>query len=274
MAARRARDNAESDLALKLLHERSLRRDLARLDRKVLREMRRGMLRGQLPGLGEAELELAGVLERRRLAVSKVFSTRLRVRMPASVAITEAEKALITQTLKSFLGETSRAQAANIMATTRSNMSRAAALATTDAGALGLSEAQRIDTATGLLRRNLAGRAGGIATLETQHAAEAAKLTEAEVLTGVQPTVRDGPSTETVLFHKRWDSLGDSLVRDTHLDADGQEVPSQEPFLVGGFELMYPADSSLGAPLSEIAGCRCSARYDDEEIAAIRESQP
>ena len=54
-----------------------------------------------------------------------------------------------------------------------------------------------------------------------------------------------------------WESMKDERVRGSHATADGQTVPINEPFTVGGYKLMYPCDDSLGAPPSETIGCRC-----------------
>jgi uncharacterized protein with gpF-like domain len=56
---------------------------------------------------------------------------------------------------------------------------------------------------------------------------------------------------------KEWLATQDSRVREAHLSANGQVVPMDQPFQVGGFHLMYPGDSSLGAPLSQTIQCRC-----------------
>ena len=54
-----------------------------------------------------------------------------------------------------------------------------------------------------------------------------------------------------------WQSMEDDRVRPTHVEADGQTVPIEEPFKVGKYMLMYPGDSSLGAGEEEIILCRC-----------------
>lgn len=57
---------------------------------------------------------------------------------------------------------------------------------------------------------------------------------------------------------KEWDSSGDSRVRDSHRHMDGQSVEIEEPFVTpDGDKLMFPGDTSLGAPAKEIINCRC-----------------
>ena len=54
---------------------------------------------------------------------------------------------------------------------------------------------------------------------------------------------------------KRWVATADDRTRDEHLAADGQEVPNDEPFIVGGEEMMYPGDESLGASAWNTINC-------------------
>ena len=54
-----------------------------------------------------------------------------------------------------------------------------------------------------------------------------------------------------------WVSMRDERVRVNHWNADGQTVPVNEPFIVGGYKMMFPLDDSLGAPIEEIINCRC-----------------
>ncbi|MCD6506454.1 hypothetical protein J7M22_07480 [Candidatus Poribacteria bacterium] len=54
---------------------------------------------------------------------------------------------------------------------------------------------------------------------------------------------------------KRWVSAHDPRVRPSHARADGQIVPWDKPFLVGGHKAMYPRDPRL--PPEESVNCRC-----------------
>lgn len=54
---------------------------------------------------------------------------------------------------------------------------------------------------------------------------------------------------------KRWRSRHDDRVRSSHREADGQAVALDDPFRVGGAELMYPGDPK--GPAGEVLNCRC-----------------
>ncbi|QGZ16703.1 MuF-like minor capsid protein [Microbacterium phage Dewdrop] len=54
---------------------------------------------------------------------------------------------------------------------------------------------------------------------------------------------------------KRWVTRHDDHVRYTHRQADGQTVPVDQPFIVGGARLMYPGERE--ALYGEIVNCRC-----------------
>lgn len=57
---------------------------------------------------------------------------------------------------------------------------------------------------------------------------------------------------------KRWVATTDDRTRPEHNSADGQEVPLDEPFIVGGEKMMFPADFSLGASPWNTINCRCT----------------
>ena len=54
---------------------------------------------------------------------------------------------------------------------------------------------------------------------------------------------------------KRWVATADDRTRDEHAAADGQEVPNDEPFEVGGELMMYPGDVSMGCSAWNVVNC-------------------
>lgn len=60
---------------------------------------------------------------------------------------------------------------------------------------------------------------------------------------------------------KEWLAMLDEKTRETHAMADGQKVDIDTPFIVGNSLMMFPTDTSLGAPPEEIINCRCIMRY-------------
>lgn len=65
-----------------------------------------------------------------------------------------------------------------------------------------------------------------------------------------------------VPMNKIWVAVGDAHTRDTHRSAQGQRASLADPFRVGGYSLMHPGDSSMGAPAHEIVNCRCVTSYE------------
>lgn len=60
---------------------------------------------------------------------------------------------------------------------------------------------------------------------------------------------------------KRWSTMNDHMVRNSHVDAEGQERHITQPYDIGASRLMFPGDSSMGADLSEVINCRCSSIF-------------
>lgn len=54
---------------------------------------------------------------------------------------------------------------------------------------------------------------------------------------------------------KQWVTRHDDRVRDTHRRADGQRVPVDQPFIIGGFPMMYPGEKT--AEFGQTVNCRC-----------------
>lgn len=61
--------------------------------------------------------------------------------------------------------------------------------------------------------------------------------------------------------YKAWLTEKDNKVRHTHRDVDNVKIGIFESFQVGDSLMMFPKDTSLGASVKEIAGCRCVAKY-------------
>lgn len=68
---------------------------------------------------------------------------------------------------------------------------------------------------------------------------------------------------------KQWLATEDERTRPTHVEADGQQRPLDQPFTVGGFPLDFPGDPA--GPDAEVCNCRCTIIYADipsnEQIA-------
>lgn len=62
---------------------------------------------------------------------------------------------------------------------------------------------------------------------------------------------------------KEWVASSDS--RDSHAAAHGQKVRVDESFIINGYALDYPGDTSHGAPAGETINCRCSVVYEVRE---------
>jgi hypothetical protein len=81
-------------------------------------------------------------------------------------------------------------------------------------------------------------------------------LSQGEALNSMERTAEEmgssGKAWQPAYYHSR----------QTHIQAgadygEGKPIPIDEPFIVGGYPMMYPMDGSYGAPLSEICGCNC-----------------
>lgn len=61
--------------------------------------------------------------------------------------------------------------------------------------------------------------------------------------------------------YKVWQTMEDEKVRHTHTEVDNTKIGIFEHFNVGGSEMMFPKDISLGASAEETVNCRCSLEY-------------
>lgn len=106
----------------------------------------------------------------------------------------------------------------------------------------------------------------GITTMNRESAVRAARtgITAAENagrLDGWRAAEKMG-----ITIRRRWVCTKDARTRMSHGKADGQTVEgTKEPFVVGGYKMMFPGDKSLGAPGHEIYNCRCTTRTVEKD---------
>lgn len=61
-------------------------------------------------------------------------------------------------------------------------------------------------------------------------------------------------------LYKVWITRQDEKVRDTHVPMHKVKVPSDQPFMVNGYPMMYPGDMS--APVELWISCRCVKQFE------------
>jgi SPP1 gp7 family putative phage head morphogenesis protein len=66
---------------------------------------------------------------------------------------------------------------------------------------------------------------------------------------------RDTAMRSAGIEYKQWLTSGNGNVRPAHLDAEGQTVRIEEPFNVGGEDLMHPGES--GGSAENVINCHC-----------------
>lgn len=88
---------------------------------------------------------------------------------------------------------------------------------------------------------------------------------------GIRQLVESGKIQRSQV-KKIWRATGDDRTRDSHLALNGVEVGLDEPFIspLTGAQMMYPHDTSRGAPASEIIQCRCYYEIKIDYLAPFR----
>ena len=80
-----------------------------------------------------------------------------------------------------------------------------------------------------------------------------------------EDAIREGYTT------KIWVTMQDKRVRDTHREVDEEEIPIDEPFVVGGSLLLYPKDETYDPDPEETVNCRCSIRFGGQMAKPLDE---
>lgn len=84
---------------------------------------------------------------------------------------------------------------------------------------------------------------------------DVAKRDARTAVTGLDGLMATGDMKRQGLAQKMWVAHHDDRTRDTHRAADGQIVPVDGTFTVGGYAMSHPGDRS--APPGETINCRC-----------------
>jgi hypothetical protein len=253
---------AMDSYAKKLKLEKPLQADMQKFFNKVNDEFKTHYEKtGIIPSISDYQKELEKILNDHGVKVGNNFSTGIRNKLgnPPNNATIQRK---LEANIKGASAQRSHLMSHSILDTTRDNMDKAVkdahiSLALEDETITNSSVA---DVASDNLAARFIGRASTISITETQAAAETGK--DLELSTMVDFNVDyDGKPISEIIQQKMWVAVLDDHTREAHAEADGQIVNSDEPFEVGGEELMYPGDDSLGASEGNLINCRCDLQF-------------
>ena len=86
---------------------------------------------------------------------------------------------------------------------------------------------------------------------------QARRIAQTETMIGLADAGDLAARSLEIPFLKTWAISGLGNTRETHESMDGETVEDNESFKLIDCEMMYPHDSSLGAPAGEIINCAC-----------------
>ncbi|MFC3816560.1 phage minor head protein [Lysobacter sp. GCM10012299] len=263
-----SKQQAAKQLQLKLELEVALKPKLLKLFRRIAREFRTAVAKtGRPQEAAQYRDAFAAVIAVHDKKVQSAFRARA-LRTTKSAEPVEDDSDAEALALLLLLWRTDQAAAAAVQITetnvgqmddaiveARAQLQQERVQAATDGKVTAPASNREVAAlAAVLLLRKFNARAPLIALTETQAAAESTKFIEAE---------HESEAAGEGKPRKRWATVGDRLVRGTHADANGQTVDFDTAFIVGGAQLRYPGDRSLGAPASETMNCRCAALYTE-----------
>lgn len=258
------REHAEQ-LALKLRLEAGLAADVRGVLRGLNADFADGYARGRrFPDVNQARPLLTALLAAHYQLVGKTFKDNLRssvatpkgwvTLLEVKATPAQVDRAVNTR-LVANVQTRARRQAGYILSTFAERLRNAVKRVVVAAAAEGVSltDAAVAARASADVAAVIPAEAATVAVTETQHAAELTKFIEARALT----------EANVVDAEKLWKATLDERTRIAHIFADGQQVPLDDPFIVGAEELLHPGDESLGASLWNVINCRCNTLYID-----------
>ncbi|GAA0861726.1 phage minor head protein [Paraclostridium tenue] len=85
-------------------------------------------------------------------------------------------------------------------------------------------------------------------------------VSRTEIISSSNAGTLEGYKESGVVIGKEWDSHEDERTRKHHLEANGQRVKIDDPFIVDDDLLDYPGDNSHDAKASNVIQCRCTLK--------------
>lgn len=212
-----------------------------------------------IPNLSSFNLELTKILRDHYRDVAKQFKRTTRDSLKSFFLTLELkQEENIDSEVVTFINDHSQEQSDHILRTTERILLGISASVVRDANT------QVVPVTTQEIGREIQtqfdassdGRVDTLAMTETQTSSERFKLIEATALGAILMVT---PGTQQMF--KTWNTVLDERTRLSHVEADRQRVPSNQPFRVQGQNLKVPGDTSLGASLDNIINCRCTAVF-------------
>lgn len=238
---------AARELSAKLKLEKEFREQLKNTFAKINRRFRRSISEtgGFIPDPTDKE-EIRETLRRNYKRIYRKFGYNLRTGgLKAMDQINET----VDKQMNDYIDNHSEEQAAIINLTNINRQQDSIKETQTMAATAGiiLSNDELAQDSANAFENKYTSGIDTIAATETQNLSEKSKYTEASVV---------ATATATPIY-KTWMAVLDERTRMTHAAADGQTVQNTDAFTVGSASMLFPGDSSLGAPPEEIINCRC-----------------
>lgn len=265
-------DRARADLVKKVSLENTFKTELTSLYNSIFSDYRRTILRtGGVPDAAIYQPRFKKLIEKQYKRVAEAFASSARGQKSIQLKADESEDQITEEVLAIMLllSGPQAGSEANLISNTNQkyfieSYQQARGQLMVDEG--GYTNESLALAATAILTSRNGGRIGTTAVSETQWAAESTKFTESEIVAGLPSSllvVAEGgtPLRAATGKQKDWITIKDGKQRPAHDAANKQKQPIEQPFIVGGERLMYPADRSLGASVGNVAGCRCVALY-------------
>lgn len=267
------------ELRIKTKIEKEFIKKLKIINKKIARSVTSTLFNsaGLFNSLTMAD-ELTGLLLRFYKKTDGQFEGIFYEKLPKSLQITGEELNKLNESKDKYFNDRSSSQSLLILLTTNNQIFDSVELAKKQAEEQARQDKPTSNRATALIAgalvlNKLNARNRSIARFEIGNAAESVKSAEADVLTGNDPYISTKRPPQNNPVIKTWITKGDQKVRKdpfSHVSADFQEQPTTKPFIVGGQQLMYPGDTSLGASIANVIECRCISFIDVDQIKAIR----